>query len=247
MSQNAKYCKPTEEKMTSLVKDWWHNLDVNFRMGNGKVPEESILSSIDQNYAYLYGHYDRKGNAAGSNSGCIKSEHRDLTILAPLINGRYGTGPYAQSTVESIRDGTEGIIARSEGVTTGIILSQYVTDTYAKISRGGKVAIIPQVHWISHEYPRSHDLVDSEFQLRSSADISNGFYYGIWFCLEGQQLEIGDVLEFGGKGGPHVAALPVSAKDDTINPDIKKWLPRFETHATWTVLETCPQPKTNSS
>jgi len=221
MNSNIKYCRPSDEEMNRLVLEWWSGLDNHFNEVNKKIPEESIQSS-DGNYAFLYGHYDKKGNPSGVHKGTVKAEHRNLSLFAPLINGRYGDGP-------GYRDDVAG-----EDVKTGILLSQYVTDLYANILRknNDNVDTIPQVHWISHELPKSHSLVNSQVQETPAVP---GFYYGIWICIDGQQLETNDTLKFGGKGGPHVAALPSSDPNQTLNPNVEEWLPRFETHAVWTI------------
>jgi hypothetical protein len=191
LTSNIVYCSPTEDELNAIVKEWWAKLDDN----NGQPLKEGQLSG-NKKYVYLYGHYDMLGYAAGAHEGVVREEHRDLTIFAPLLNGRYGTAEFMNQEYGDAK--------------TGVLLSQYATDLHASLLRGNVVIDIPQVHWISHELPRAHELKDGEF------------YYGVWICIDGHSLKAGDTLLFGGKGGPHVASK-----------DKSDWLQRFETHATW--------------
>lgn len=205
MISSIGYCSPTEEEMNRIVKEWWEELDNEFEK-SGRPPAKGVRSA-DMKYAYLYGHYDMIDGAAGAHKGEVR-DYRDLRLLAPLVNGRYGIGKRYKATPY----GDE---------TTGILLSQYATELYANILRGDRIINIPQVHWITHELPKAHELNQGD-----------GFYYGVWICIDGKSLEQGDTLMFGGKGGPHVASLDKGASLD----EKSEWLQRFETHAIWRIL-----------
>lgn len=207
MDSNIEYCKPTEEDMNTLVEQWWAKLDDEIKDKNS-IPTDGKISD-DKNYVFLYGHYDKVGHPSGLHEGHVNGEHKDRMILAPLINGRYGVEKNSSDSAYAEFD---------EDEKTGVLLSQYATDLYASIIRGNNIIDIPQVHWIAHELPKAHDISNS------------GFYYGIWICINGQGIEPGDTLKFGGKGGPNVAKLYDNGK---LNINKDEWLQRFETHAIW--------------
>jgi hypothetical protein len=195
MSSNIGYCYPTKDEMDGIVEDWWNELDKEFN--RNRLPPTQAVPSKSKKHVYLYGFYDMVGPAAGTHVGKVGKDQLGL-LIAPLVNGRYGT-------LEYVKRGPYG------DKETGMLLSQYATELYASILRDGTINSIPQVNWIPHE------LVKGEV-----------FYYGIWICVDGQSLREGDMLLFGGKGGPHVAKLDEGGKKS-------EWLQRFETHATWSI------------
>jgi hypothetical protein len=218
MELNINYCRPSESDMNKLVDEWWDSLHAEFGASND-VPKEGKPSQ-DGNYVFLYGHYDLKGYASGRNEGHIVGDQKDRAIFAPILNGNYGSDQ--ENAGSETRQFSEGGSAYGDP-NIGTILSRYATSLYANIVRGDVVIDIPQVHWIAHENPRAHDLVGST---------TREFKYGIWICIDGKQLQKGDIIKFGGKGGPNVALFYAGGK---LNTNTAEWLAQFETHAVWYV------------
>ncbi len=213
MSSNIINVSISEGDLNKLVKEWWKKLDLAFGP-NKQIPKESIESD-NTTHAFLYGHYDRTGFASGIHNGDIRTDHRDRLLLAPLVNGRYGTGDYEET-------------AFGQDSGTGILMSQYLSNLYANILRDNREVIdIPTVHWISHELPRNH-LIGKSSEM--------GFHYGVWICIDAQSLQPGDILTFGGIGGPDVTKLKPEGSSQSSEPNLKDGLVRFNTKAIWTVL-----------
>jgi hypothetical protein len=204
--------------MSTLVDEWWLGLHKEF--GATKDVPKVGLPSSDKKYTFLYGHYDLKGTAKGKNEGHIVEGQINSTIFAPIINGNYGSD--AENSGSETRQFGEGGTAYSDK-SVGAIMSGYATELYANIVRGDVVKDIPLLHWLPHENPKIHEL---------SGSGSTNFKYGVWICFDGSQLQKGDMIKFGGKGGPNVALYYSGSR---VNTNIAEWLTQFETHAVWHV------------
>ncbi len=210
MSDSIRYFRPSEEEMARLVVEWWDELDKYGDSNNGKIPMNSIKDKTGE-YAFLYGHYDQLG-PSGFNEGVIEEDHKGLKLLTPLVNGRYGTG---------LRYDKDML---GEDITTGVLMSRYVSEMYASVQLENKVSAIPQGHWITQELPNSTDLANSDVV---------GFYYGTWICIDGSRLENGSSIKFGGKGGPNALTLRAIDSKASLSSNLEGLLSRFETKASW--------------
>ncbi len=223
MNSNISFYNPSEGEMHEIVKAWWGSLDAV----KGQVPKVGVPSGDD--YVFLYGHYEGNGpNAALAHEGQLGEQYIDRIVVCPIINGRYGIG--------------EEYIGKELGdVDTGVLLSQYTNGLYASLIRDNILFDIPQLDWVYHEKPKAHEL-ESRGGKRVSVD---GYYFGMWICIEKNQLKKNDTLKFGGKGGPFVGgpSSPNKNLPDETNqrifsnyPSLKnEWLQRFETHAIWKI------------
>src|SRR6188472_2908344 len=106
MNANIRLHRPSDVEMNNIVTEWWKTLDAV----NGEVPKVGIPSGDD--YVFLYGSYEGNGvNPAVAHEGTLSEEFVDRIVVAPLVNGRYGTGGDYSGELGD--------------VDTGVLLSQY--------------------------------------------------------------------------------------------------------------------------
>jgi hypothetical protein len=226
MNSGIKTNHPTGQDLDEVIKEWWETLDAAVGdFGNMPAPKEG-KPSIKGNYVFLYGHYEGTGPAASTHYGYLEKRYLDRTIVFPLVNGKYGKG-------ESYIGKDISELARSFGdVNIGVLQSKYSDDLYANVKHDSELIDIPQIDWVSHELPKSHEL--------ESSVMNDGYYFGTWVFIEPGQLSEGDVITFGGKGGPSVGSPKLKDKS-LMNADFVTYrydaLERFITKAIWTIQD----------